>query len=250
MSNFRNLALALFAAPLFGCSQPPAPNAPPTSTAAASAANEAPQTMIGRQVAKAIGKARQELATSNISISDGIDININGHKVRRPQGSPKAEISPAGDLLIDGMPMAVTPAQRTELLQYRTHVIGIAEAGMAVGVKGADIAGEALSGVAGAIFSGDEGGKAFEQRMEAKGALIEAEAMKICTQLPPLLASQQRLAVSLPAFKPYATMTQADIDDCGKDGKAAAHTDAERTRVRDEVRSRIRETIRGAVPGG
>ena len=34
-----------------------------------------------------------------------------------------------------------------------------------------------------------------------------------------LLASQQALAANLPAFKPYATMTQEDIDDCGKDAK-------------------------------
>lgn len=247
MSNFRNLALALLTAPLLGCSQPPAPPAPP---AASTAASDAPQTMIGRQVAKAIGQARSELATSNISISDGIDINISGYRMRRPQGTPSAEISPAGDLLIEGKPVAVTPAQRAELLQYRAHVIAIAEAGMAVGVKGADIAGEALTGVAGAIFSGDKGAQAFEQRMEAKGALIEAEAMKICAQLPPLLASQQRLADSLPAFKPYATMTQADVDDCAKEGKGSTRTDAERARVREEVRSRIRETIRGAVPGG
>lgn len=31
-----------------------------------------------------------------------------------------------------------------------------------------------------------------------------------------LLASQQALARELPAFKPYATMDQSDVDDCGK----------------------------------
>ena len=214
MSNLRNLAFALLAAPLLGCNQPPAPPSPP---AAPTAASDVPQTMIGRQVEKAISKARSEMATSNISISDGIDINISGYKLRRPQASQKAEISPAGDLLIDGKPVAVTPAQRAELLQYRTHVISIAEAGMAVGVKGADVAGEALAGVAGAIFRGEEGTQAFEQRMEAKAASIEAEAVKICAQLPGLLASQQRLSASLPAFQPYASMTQSDVDECAKD---------------------------------
>ncbi len=248
MKHDHRLILALLAGlSMAACSQPPPPPAPPAATGAET---DAPQTMIGRQVEKAISKARSEMATSNISISDGININVSGYKVRRPQTSPKAEISPAGDLLIDGKPVAVTSAQRTELLLYRAHVITIAEAGMAVGVKGADIAGEALAGVAGAIFSGEEGTRAFEQRMEAKGALIEADAMKICAQLPPLLASQERLAASLPAFKPYASMTQTDIDECGKDGKGAARTDADRTRVRDEVRSQIRDTIRAAVPGG
>jgi hypothetical protein len=54
--------------------------------------------------------------------------------------------------------------------------------------------------------------------MEAEGKKIEAQAVKLCAYLPPMLASQQALASSLPAFKPYATMTQADINDCGKKG--------------------------------
>jgi hypothetical protein len=35
--------------------------------------------------------------------------------------------------------------------------------------------------------------------------------------MPDLLASQQKLAAAMPEFRPYATMTQKDVDDCGKD---------------------------------
>ena len=150
----------------------------------------------------------------------GFNINVNGHEIHnKGDNLPKAEITPQGDLLIEGTAVDVTPAQRQELLAYRGRIIGIAEAGMAIGGKGADLAGEALGGVVGAIFGGKEGEKAFEQRMEAQGKQIEAEAMKLCTQLPGLLSSQQALAASLPEFKPYARMTQEDIDDCGKDHK-------------------------------
>jgi hypothetical protein len=31
------------------------------------------------------------------------------------------------------------------------------------------------------------------------------------------MAGQQALAAAVPEFKPYARMTQADIEDCGKD---------------------------------
>lgn len=213
MNNLRNLAFALFAsAPLLACSQPPAP---PAAPAAASAGNDAPKTVIGRQVEKAISKAREELATTNISIGDGFDININGNKVHRPEGLPKAEITPQGDLLIAGKAMQINAAQRAELLQYRAHIIAIAGTGMAIGAKGADLASKAVGEAIGAIFNGDE--KGLEARMEAEGRKIEAEALKICAELPPLLATQQRLSASLPAFKPYATMTQDDIDDCGKE---------------------------------
>lgn len=221
MKKFHTLALALLtSAPLLACSQAPAPPAPPAaSTTGASSTSS--NTMIGRQVEKAINQARKELAEKNISVSDGFNISVNGHQIHNPGSDlPKAEITPQGDLLIEAKAVAVTPAQRQQLLAYRGQIIGVAEAGMAIGVKGADIAGEALTGVAGAIFGGKEGEQAFERRMEAQGKQIEAEAMKLCTQLPALLASQQALASSLPEFKPYARMTQDDIDDCGKDDRA------------------------------
>lgn len=219
MNKCYSLTLALLtSAPLLACSQPPAPPAPPAAPAPPVAGNDAPGTMIGRHVEKAINEARAELRTKNISVSGGFDININGHKVHKADDDlPKAEITPQGDLLIEGKAVSINPAQRQQLLAYRGQIIGVAEAGMAIGVKGADIAGEALNGVVGAIFGGKEGEQAFEQRMEARGKKIEAEAVKLCTQMPAMLASQQALAASLPAFRPYARMTQADIDDCGKD---------------------------------
>lgn len=219
MTSVRTLALALLvAAPLAAC-KPPAPPAPPASPSAGSTP-ASDKGFIGRRVEEAMTEARKELRTKNISISDGFNINVNGHEIHtKGTDLPKAEISPQGDLLVEGKAVAVNAAQRQQLLAYRGEIIGIAEAGMAIGATGADIAGEALSGVAGAIFGGKEGEKAFEQRMEAKGKAIEAEAMKLCTRLPSLLARQQALAASVPEFKPYARMTQEDIDDCNKESK-------------------------------
>lgn len=221
MKQAHRLALALFAsASLLACSEPPPPPAPPAAPDAPSIADESPKSFIGRHVDKALAEARAELAKENIGISDGFNINVNGRKIHGGEsGLPKAEITPQGDLLIEGKTVAITPDQRTQLLDYRGQIIGIAETGMAIGSKGADLAGEALTGVVGAIFGGEEGGKAFEQRMDAEGKKIEAEALKLCKLLPGMLASQQALAASLPEFKPYARMTQADIDDCSKKGK-------------------------------
>ena len=234
---------------LTACNQPPAPPAPPAAPAPPVAANDSPKGFIGRQVEKAITEARQELRTQNISISDGFNINVNGHEIKRNEGLPKAEITPQGDLLIEGKTVSVNPAQRQQLLAYRGQIVGIAEAGMAIGVQGADLAGEALSGVVGAIFGGRDSEKAFEQRMEAQGEKIEAEAVKLCAYLPTLLSHQQALATSLPAFKPYAHMTQDDIDDCGKKGKGngVSVTDGDRDQIRDDIRRNIREGIRGSV---
>lgn len=206
--------------PLLACSQPPAPPAPPSPPAPPAASGNAGKGFIGRQVDQALAEARKELHAGNLSINGDININVNGKQIGKGDSQlPKAEISPKGELLVEGKAVETSPAQRQQLLTYRNQVLGIADAGMAIGSQGADLAGKALGGVAGVIFGGDQAEKEFEARMEAEGRKIEAEALKLCKQLQPLLASQQALAASLPAFKPYATMTQEDIDDCGKDAK-------------------------------
>lgn len=156
---------------------------------------------VGQTVKEAMDDARKDIAQSNIKIS--------------ADKQPRAEITPDGRLLIAGKEVAANDVQRRHLQEYRGHVVAVAMAGMDVGLAGAKLganaAGEALKG----IFSGDSEG--VEKRINAEAAKIEAQAKRICDRLPAMLASQQALARELPAFKPYATMDQSDVDDCGKD---------------------------------
>ncbi len=162
------------------------------------AGNEA--TALGRTVREATDKARREMASSNLKVST--------------DGQPLAEITREGRLLIDGKDVQTTPAQRTQLLAYRDQVHGIALAGMDVGVAGANLGAQAAGEAVKGIFSGktDE----IESRINAEADKLKAEADKICQRMPALLAAQRDLAASLPAFAPYATMDQSDVDDCGK----------------------------------
>ncbi|MGF6419400.1 hypothetical protein ABH900_002910 [Stenotrophomonas sp. AN71] len=156
---------------------------------------------VGTKVKETMDEARRDIAQGNIKVS--------------ADKQPRAEITPDGHLLIDGKDVPANDAQRRQLLTYRGHVVAIALDGMDVGLAGAKLganaAGEALKG----IFSGDSEG--VEKRINAEAAKIEAQAKRICERLPAMLASQQALARELPAFKPYATMDQSDVDDCGKD---------------------------------
>jgi len=156
---------------------------------------------IGKTVQDATEKARKEIATGNISISGGGTL-------------PKAEISPQGDLLIEGKAVTVDARQRALLLDYRKQVEALASAGMEIGVAGASLgvqaAGEAIKG----MFSGDTQG--IEERVNAEAKKIEDQAQKLCGLLPGMMSRQQALAAALPAFQPYATMDQSDIDDCRK----------------------------------
>lgn len=197
---------------LGGCS----PASQPSTTQPAGSASQ-PQTALGRMVDGKIRLAREELEKSNIDINGGPVIRTGQHVVNLNKSNlPKAQITPQGDLLIQDKAVAVTPDQRALLLAYRRQVIGIAETGMAIGVQGAELAGKAMTEVLGSVFSGK--GDQFGQRMDAEGKKIEAQARQLCVQLEPMRATQQQLAVSLAAFRPYATMSQSDIDDCMKDG--------------------------------
>jgi hypothetical protein len=160
---------------------------------------DASQSAIGRVVAEVMDRAREDMATRNLTISDG-------------NGGTKAEITPQGDLLIAGTRVDVNDRQRALLVKYRSEVIAVATAGADIGAQGADFglrtAGKAVRGA----LSGN--GDQVEAEIEAEARKFEAHARKICDRLPPLLETQQQLATQLPAFKPYATMDQSDIDDC------------------------------------
>lgn len=226
-ASIRIAAALLACMPLMACTKPapPAPPAPPTSP------SSTPSTALGRMVEKGIDEAREELATENIDLNGHIrfrDGDKHGVSIdsSSPQGDtrPRGEITPQGELLIDGKPVKVTPEQHALLVDYRQHVIGVAETGMQIGIQAADLASKAVGEAIGAVFSG-KGEKEIEQRMEAEGEKIEAQARKLCNLLPAMLRTQQALAASLPEFKPYATMTQEDIDECRED----VHTSQQQT---------------------
>lgn len=169
---------------------------------------------IATEVQKGIDKAKQELLTQNIDVSD---VHVNG-KGRHGDNSklPKAVITPQGNLVIAGKPVEATPAQHAMLVDYRQQIISIAAAGMDIGASGADLG---MSAAKQAIFGALTGksDKEIEASIKPQTDKIQAAAMKLCKRLPDMLASQQKLAAAMPAFKPYATMTQKDVDDCGKD---------------------------------
>ncbi|HET7655482.1 MAG TPA: hypothetical protein VFK18_00625 [Luteimonas sp.] len=168
-----------------------------------------------KEVRVELAKARQELETGNLQLDHSLRFGNRAH--RDEADLPKGEITPAGDLLIDGEAQPVDAAQRQELLAYRQQVIGIAIAGMEVGQEAADAALDAVGGSwLGILFNAMTG--RLENKVErVVQAKIQPMVLGICHELPALMASQQHLADSVPAFRPYANLQQRDIDDCERD---------------------------------
>lgn len=213
---------------LAACSAAPAPAA----QTAASATSSLPA--ISAVVDHALDRANAKLQTGDITLSE----RDGAHAY------PEARITPQGDLLIGGKAVALTPTQRGEVLAYRQQLLGVAEAGMAVGKQGAALGVRATSVALAAVFSG-KSEQQVRQQVEAQASGIRVAAARICDRLPAVLASQQKLAADVPAFGPYASMTQKDIDDCHRDALRGAS--AARAEVRQSARDHIRAGIRSGV---
>ena len=145
-------------------------------------------------------EVREELAKESINLNRG------------NKDLPRAEITPAGDLIIDGRTIALDEKQRALTLDYRKRVGDVAEAGARVGIEGAELATKAMKEAAQAVFSGDQ--TTMEERMKKEGETIRASAAALCAQLPALRQAEQDLAAAVPEFAPYANMDEDDINDC------------------------------------
>jgi hypothetical protein len=151
---------------------------------------------------------------TSVSTDHGGRISANGERVTlRADGQPNAEITAAGDLSINGKAVAVNASQRTLLQTYHREMNAMTADGIAIGKQGAALAGKAVTAAIKGAISGNT--DEVESKVEAETKKIEQQAMQLCKRLVTVKASQDALASSLPEFKPYATLDQSDVDDCG-----------------------------------
>ena len=154
----------------------------PPPAAQSTATTAQPQTALGRMVDNGVREARNELKKQHRHRWPCLDPGRRDHHAAiGTRTCPRAQITPQGDLLIEGKAVAVTPEQRALLLTYRQQIIDVAEAGMYIGVQGADLAGKAVSECWEACFSGK--GEDFGKHMEAEGRAGGA-GRQLCMQLP------------------------------------------------------------------
>lgn len=163
-----------------------------------------------------LAAARAELASGNLELGESLRLGANaeedGSTVRA-----KAEITPGGDLLIDGVAVDLDASQRQELLDYRGQVITIALAGMDIGEQAALAAIDSVDRGMFRLIVGAMTGSLERNLKKSLSAMIEPTVASICQALPGLYASQQRLAGSVPEFGPYATLGPDEVRNCEAD---------------------------------
>lgn len=168
--------------------------------AACGGAPEASKDVLSGLADEVAADIREELATENMNLSQG-HANL-----------PDAELSPQGELIIDGKTVPLDPKQRALALAYRERLAHVAESGARVGLEGAALAGTAMKEAAKAALSGDD--VDVEARILSEADAVRTSAKALCEHLPALYAAQQELAAAVPEFAPYATMEPKDYNDC------------------------------------
>jgi len=150
---------------------------------------------LGQKARDATDEARRELLRNNTAL--------------HAKGQPRAEITPDGQLLVDGKQIPTDATQRRQLLDHRALLIANSTDRLNADQSYADAADATLKGIFG-------GGGDVRKQVGNEYDRLKDELKRICSRMPALLASQQTLARDIPAFKAYATMTQNDVDRCGK----------------------------------
>ncbi|MGN6513787.1 MAG: hypothetical protein ACTHKZ_09505 [Lysobacteraceae bacterium] len=170
-----------------------------------------------REVRADMAQERARLATGNLSL-DGLHFGKDDRIADgAASGKPKGEITPAGDLLVDGKAVAVDAGQRRQLLDYRAQVIELARMGLDAGERAAMLAIDAADVSVFRLIVGGMTGS-LERRVDAAVQReLQPTILGICQRLPRLRAGQQALAASLPAFRPFATLRDDDVASCERD---------------------------------
>lgn len=171
-----------------------------------------------QEVRTELAQERARLDSQNLSLGDGLHFGKESrHVAAKRKALPKGEITPRGDLLVDGKATAIDAHQRRQLLDYRTQVIDLAKTGIDAGEQAAMVAIDATDVSLFRLIAGGLTGS-LEHRVEASvKQTIKPMVLQICRQLPQLRKSQQTLAASVPDFRPYATLEADDVEDCERD---------------------------------
>jgi len=150
---------------------------------------------------------------SSTTIANG-GIVVDGDQVAlHSTGGIGATLDASGNLAVEGKPVTVDAMQRQHLQQYYQGALAVREHGIATGKAGAAIGVQALKSAAAHVTGGD--GAQADASFDAATRRVDQAASKICLDLQQIKAAQDRLAVELAAFKPFAGIVDADTADCG-----------------------------------
>lgn len=171
-----------------------------------------------REIRTEMAQERIRLENENLELGDSFHFGKeSGSKDAKRETLPRGEITPKGDLLIEGKAVVIDAQQRRQLLAYRTQIIDLAKFGIDAGERAAMAAIDTTDVSLFRLVIGGLSGS-LERRVEATVQQhIAPMVLQICRRLPQVRDSQQVLAASVSQFRPYANLERDDVEDCERD---------------------------------
>lgn len=149
-----------------------------------------------------------------------VSINFeDGAVLLHANDQPKAQIAANGDFSIAGKPVTLTEPQRELFKQYYGDAVSIRDEGIATGKAGAAMAGHAIGDVVSGLIHGNP--DQIGPTIKARAGKVTAQATQICLAFGDLRTAQDAISSQVEAFRPYATITADDVQDCLKETSKA-----------------------------
>jgi len=134
----------------------------------------------------------------------------------------RAEIDPAGDLKIAGQDVPVTDAERQLLVQYSQNLRDLEKQGEAATGQAWRMAPAILGTALRDLFTG-AGDKQFDHDTDEAAKPLKEEFLELCDGVNAERKVQDQISDALPAFKPYAVISEHDTEhNCNSDEKSKA----------------------------
>lgn len=141
-------------------------------------------------------------------------IDLEGDRVRIVAGGTDdiAFVGSDGSLRIADKPVETNSAATAALRQYYADAVAVEDHGVAIGVAGAKFGVATVKDVFHGLLTGtaEEAGKRADEGAKALVAKVKA----LCDRVDSMYKAQQTAAAEAAAFKPYAVISQRQVDDC------------------------------------
>jgi hypothetical protein len=134
-------------------------------------------------------------------------------------GREPAFVTTHGHLVIgktDADEVPTNEDQKTALAAYNKAANTMIDKGIEVGVEGAHFAADAIGTVIKDAVDGKT--KDIEKDVKKGAEPLKSKAYELCDQLDSWRQAQNEVAKLIPAFEPYAIITDADITKCHDEG--------------------------------
>ena len=175
------------------------------------------------------GKSHQLTASASIDTNDqdqpsakppetgpihgGLSL-VNGQVILKAKGLPNASISEQGEFRIDDKPLNISPDQQVLFRRFHAQTETIVHQSLDVAKAGVGTGAGISTGVLRNVLNGKTDDASMQATVHEHLTGLSHSVDILCDQLAAQKGIQDRLAGQVAAFRPYASITDAQIQEC------------------------------------